>query len=228
MKVSCVIICLASFLRAFGSFSQPQDFKGVFYVKNRVNQKGVEILDVKDVFFKSTNGTFILKDCDGKIKNKESIHLKKAILRANLQTGPIDVCDVNDQSQSRVGKHLIPLEIILENQFSFYFEDGSGNAFKLSGDTLSFIPVAKEVSSSGMYSGGTKKSVVLSENNRIMVIRNFRRTIHSSPLRPCEGIREKGKIAVSYAQLGEEREYCGAETKHWQRFKKKLKVLLNQ
>jgi hypothetical protein len=150
------------------------------------------------------------------------------MLRANLQTGPIDVCDVNDQSQSRVGKHLIPLEIILENQFSFYFEDGSGNAFKLSGDTLSFIPVAKEMSSSGMYSGGTKKSVVLSENNRIMVIRNFRRTIHSSPLSPCKGIREKGKIAVSYAQLGEEREYCGVETKHWQRFKKKLKDLLNQ
>jgi hypothetical protein len=78
MKVSCVIICSALFFRAFGSFSQPKDFKGVFYVKNSVNQKGVEIPNVKDVFFKSTNGTFILKDCDGKIKNKESIHLKKS------------------------------------------------------------------------------------------------------------------------------------------------------
>jgi hypothetical protein len=228
MKVSVIYMFLVFVLKSFGSFSQSQDFKGVFYVKNYVNQKGVENPEVKDIFFKSTKGTFIIKDCEGKISNKESIHLKKAILRANLQVGQIDVCDANDQSQSRVGKHLVPLEVIIENQFQFYYQDGSGNTFKLYGDTLSYTPVTKEMSSSGIYSGGTKKSVVLSENNRILIIRNFRRTIHASPLSPCEGIREKGKIAVSYAQIGEEREYCGAETKRWRRFKKKLNTLLNQ
>ncbi|MBM3418692.1 MAG: hypothetical protein FJY17_07215 [Bacteroidetes bacterium] len=227
MKASFIYLCLAIVLRANGSFSQLQDFKGVFYVKNHVNQKGVEIPEVKDVFFKSSKGTFIIKDCEEKISNKESIHLKKAILRANLQVGPIDVCDVNDQSQSRVGKHLIPLEVIMENEFRFYLQDGSGNAFFLNGDTLSYVPVSKEMSSSGVYSGGVQKTIVLSENNRILVTRNFRRTNHSSPLTPCDGIREKGKIALSYAQLGGDRVYCGSETKQWQRFKKKLNGLLN-
>jgi len=227
MKASFIYLCLAIVLRANGSFSQLQDFKGVFYVKNYVNQKGTEIAEVKDVFFKSSKGTFIIKDCEEKISNKESIHLKKAILRANLQVGPIDVCDVNDQSQSRVGKHLIPLEVIMENEFRFYLQDGSGNAFFLNGDTLSYVPVSKEMSSSGVYSGGEQKTILLSENNRILVTRNFRRTNRSSLLSPCDGIREKGKIAVSYAQLGGDRVYCGSETKQWQRFKKKLNGLLN-
>jgi hypothetical protein len=228
MKVSVFHMFLVLVLNSFCYFAQPQDLKGVFYVKNYINRKGVENPEVKDIFFKSSKGTFIIKDCEEKISNKESIHLKKAILRANLKVGQIDVCDANGQYQSRVGKYLVPLEVIIENQFQFYYHEGSGNTFKLNGYTLSYTPVTKEMSSSGMYSGGTKKSVVLSENNRILIIRNFRRTIHASPLSPCEGIREKGKIAVSYAQLGEEREYCGVETKRWQRFKKKLNTLLNQ
>ncbi|MBM3160107.1 MAG: hypothetical protein FJZ66_02135 [Bacteroidetes bacterium] len=227
MKVSVFHMFLVLVLKSFCYFAQPQDLKGVFYVKNYINRKGVENPEVKDIFFKSSKGTFIIKDCEGKISNKESIHLKKAILRANLQVGPIDVCDVNDQSQSRVGKHLIPLEVIMENEFRFYLQDGSGNAFFLNGDTLSYVPVSKEMSSSGVYSGGEQKTILLSENNRILVTRNFRRTNRSSLLSPCDGIREKGKIAVSYAQLGGDRVYCGSETKQWQRFKKKLNGLLN-
>ncbi len=51
------------------------------------------------------------------------------------------------------------------NGFSqdYSYSDGSANTYKIAPGTLEYIPVKKENSSSGTYSGGTAKTVKLSD-----------------------------------------------------------------
>ena len=47
--------------------------------------------------------------------------------------------------------------------WDYVYSDGSANEYRISPRELQYVPVTKENSSSGFYSGGTEKSVVLSD-----------------------------------------------------------------
>jgi hypothetical protein len=48
------------------------------------------------------------------------------------------------------------------NSTSYQYADGSANVYVLTSDSLEYIPVKPEESSTGMYSGGNPKKVALS------------------------------------------------------------------
>jgi hypothetical protein len=209
-------------------FAQSVDFKGYFFIQSYRNQKGVVIDSVKDVFLKTSKGTFFVKDCNNLLPLSNELHLKKVILRGKFEKGPLDYCSNNEMQQSRYGEHIILEEFILESNFSYSLSDGSGNSYTLKGSILKYLPVTKEMSSSGMYNGGLQKEKVLSQNERIMLIRNFRKTLKKTRPVNCEKNRPMGSIAIRFSQLGEDKNYCCPESKRWRRFIDRNKTLINQ
>lgn len=51
----------------------------------------------------------------------------------------------------------------MSNTTVYEYADGSANVYKLSPTTLEYIPVKKEESSTGMYSGGDPKTVTITK-----------------------------------------------------------------
>jgi hypothetical protein len=209
-------------------FAQSLDFKGYFFVRSYRNQKGVVIDSIKDIFLKTPKGTFFVKDCDNLLPSVNELHLKKVILRGKLEKGLLDFCSENEIQESRYGDHIILQDIVMESDFYYSLSDGAGNRYILEGSILKYFPVSKEMSSSGMYDGGVKKEKVLSQNERIMLIRNFRKTIKKTSPAICEKARPMGSIAIRFSQLGEDKEYCINENKFWKRFISKNNALLNK
>ncbi|MFM8241622.1 MAG: hypothetical protein ACKN86_02355 [Crocinitomicaceae bacterium] len=207
--------------------AQSRDFKGYFFVRNNINQKGVEVDSVKDVFLKTKKGTFFIKDCREILSKSDNLHLKKVIVRGEILRGELDLCDKNSIQQSRIGEHISLEDLVMESSFSYTLSDGSGNRYSLDGNSLTYLPVSKEMSSSGMYDGGVKKEKVLSENERIMLIRNFRKTLKKTRPLLCSKGRPMGSIAISFSQLGEDKEYCCEENKKWKWFIGRNKLLLD-
>jgi len=208
--------------------AQSRDFKGYFFVRNYINQKGVEVDSVKDVFLKTKKGIFFIKDCREILSKSDNLHLKKAIVRGEIQRGELDLCDKNSIQQSRIGEHISLEDLVMESSFSYTLSDGSGNRYSLDGNSLTYLPVSKEMSSSGMYDGGVKKEKVLSENERIMLIRSFRRVLKKTRPVSCENNRPMGSIALRFSQLGEDKNYCCPDSKKWKRFIDRNTILLNQ
>lgn len=226
IKVSFMISFYLSVFCSVQILAQSIDFKGYFFIQSYRNQKGIENDSIKDIFLKNSKGTFFVKDCNNRLPSTNDLHLKKAIVRGKLEKGPLDNCNVRDIHQSRYGEHIVLEDFVLESNFSYSLSEGSGNRYILEGNVLMYLPVSKEISSSGMYSGGTKKEIVLSENERILLIRNFRKTMRKTSLVICEKNRSIGSIAVSFSQLGEDKEYCCEENKRWSLFIKRNKLLL--
>ena len=230
MRILHVAILISFYLTTFCSetvFAQSLDFKGYFVIQNYRNQKGIQIDSIKDVFLKTSKGTFFVKDCNNLLPSTNELHLKKVILRGNFEKGPLDFCNVNGVQQSRFGEHIILEDLVMESSFSYTLSDGSGNRYILEDSVLKYIPVTKELSSSGMYDGGSKKEKVLSQNERIMLIRNFRKTMRKSRLASCEKGRSMASIAIRFSQLGEDKEYCCEENKRWSLYIKRNKLLLD-
>lgn len=209
------------------SVAQNKDFRGYLFVQNYKNQKGVEIDSVKDVFLKTNKGAFFIKDCRKILSKKENLHLKKVILRGEILRGELDLCEKNVIQQSRIGEYISLEDLIIESSFSYTISDGSGNQYSLDGNILTYLPVSKETSSSGMYDGGVKKEKVLTENERIALVRYFRKTLNKTKPPLCSKAWPIGRISISFSQLGEDKEYCCLENKRWERFLGRNKLLLD-
>lgn len=52
----------------------------------------------------------------------------------------------------------------MENQVGFIYRDGNNNEYIIAPELLAYLPVSVEESSSGSYSGGEKKSIVLNKS----------------------------------------------------------------
>ena len=220
------ILLYLSTLSSETTFAQMIDFKGYFFIQSYRNQKGVVNESVKDVFLKTSKGTFFVKDCNNLLPSANELHLKKVILRGTLEKGPLDFCIDNGMQQSRYGEQIILEEFILESDFSYSLSDGAGNRYVLEGSVLKYFPVLKESSSSGMYSGGIQKEKALSQNERILLIRNFRKTLKKTRPVTCEKNRPMGSIAIRFSQLGEDKNYCSDKIKIWRHFIEKNENIL--
>ncbi|MFM7668466.1 MAG: hypothetical protein ACKO7D_09820 [Bacteroidota bacterium] len=227
LQLAIIISFYLPIVSSVSVFAQSVDFKGIFFVQGYRNQKGIVIDSVKDIFLKTAKGTFFVKDCNSILPLSNEVHLKKVILRGKLEKGHLDFCRVNEMQESRYGEYIILEDFVLESNFSYSISDGSGNSYTLKGPVLKYEPVTKEMSSSGMYDGGVKKEKVLSENERIMLIRNFRKTLKKTRPLLCSKGRPMGSIAISFSQLGEDKEYCCEENKKWKWFIGRNKLLLD-
>jgi hypothetical protein len=57
-----------------------------------------------------------------------------------------------------------------DEHFSYHYADGSANLYKISQNTIQYIPITKEKSSSGTYSGGEPKTLTIHDIEREQLI----------------------------------------------------------
>ncbi|MEO0469849.1 MAG: hypothetical protein AAF206_09535 [Bacteroidota bacterium] len=65
---------------------------------------------------------------------------------------------------------------------TYSYHDGSGNAYRLANDKLSYDPVKPAFSSSGVYDGGDPKSVVLTRAQQKPLIHLLTNTLNNTSL----------------------------------------------
>lgn len=174
---------------------------GVIYKEAFVNKGGRKIDGVYTWYFKTGDKSYFIKSCEGNTTSPKFVecHGKKVKVTASFRKGLWDVCDGNPNVQSRVGEYvaIFTLEVIGDAN-TYTYADGSGNAYELTSDSLEYIPVKKEHSSSGMYSGGDPAKVKVSKE-QFDVIATMMRGIVADKSNHIEN-REKttGAIWITY------------------------------
>jgi hypothetical protein len=96
----------------------------------------------------------------------------------------------------------------MNNTRQYEYGDGSGNRYVLTSSTLSYVPVRVEESSSGTYSGGDPKEILL-KGNQFNSIRELLDKAISKSLSSSIHIEGRAKMSgvISVLDKNERKEY---------------------
>lgn len=84
----------------------------------------------------------------------------------------------------------------MNNLPKFEYADGSANRYLISPDSLSYVPVKPEESSTGMYSGGDPKAIRLTEDQYKQIKSVFDKAISNTADHMEDRIKTSGAISV--------------------------------
>ena len=85
----------------------------------------------------------------------------------------------------------------MKNPETYSYADGSGNVYKISQDSIEYIPVKKENSSSGIYSGGEPARKAISEEDFEKIRNELERLLDNKSLQIKDRVMGSGMITVS-------------------------------
>lgn len=77
--------------------------------------------------------------------------------------------------------------------------DGSGNAFYITIDSISYLPITPEISSSGMYSGGKEKHKAINQDDFIRLSNEFDNIFSNKKIQITNRIKTSGML-IKYDQ----------------------------
>jgi hypothetical protein len=80
---------------------------------------------------------------------------------------------------------------------TYEYADGNGNVYTLAAKTLSFDPVKKEESSSGMYSGGEPKTVPITTVQYDSIRSMLETAMNDQSIQINDRVKMSGAISVS-------------------------------
>ena len=86
-------------------------------------------------------------------------------------------------------------------KMNYTYADGNGNTYRLMDLSLKYNPIQAKDSSSGTYSGGEKKEVVVTQANREKLMLLFQKAIDNKSIHNAKRTMGSGTI---YFQKGEE------------------------
>lgn len=139
---------------------------GIIYKEAFVNKGGRKIEGAFTIFLKTGGKDYFIKGCESSLtlNGKKLIDFNGLEIKAKVsfRKGLWDVCDGNNNAQSRYGDYVAMFSLdVVKDMNTYTYADGSGNAYKITADSIEYIPIKKENSSSGEYSGGepVKKAI---------------------------------------------------------------------
>jgi len=108
---------------------------------------------------------------------------------------------------------------------SYTYADGSGNLYKISTDSIECIPVTKENSSTGMYSGGEPAKKAISESDYKSIQLAVEELFSNKSIHIKDRIKTSGMITMVQGKREKSVIFNSSEEKD--SFEKMLKELLN-
>jgi len=72
--------------------------------------------------------------------------------------------------------------------------DGSGNAFNITSDSISYLPITPEISSSGMYSGGKETHKAIKEDDFIRLSNEFDNIFSNKKIQITNRVKTSGML----------------------------------
>jgi hypothetical protein len=80
---------------------------------------------------------------------------------------------------------------------SLHYSDGNGNIWKISSDSVRYLPIEPEISSSGVYSGGESKIKVLGKDDFLQVFNEFDLIFKNKEIQIPNRIMTSGMLIIS-------------------------------
>lgn len=139
---------------------------------NKIGRKSSTILDL---FLKTGNKELFVKACEGKIPGEELAKEEGKMLdfEVVMKKGEWDKCGA-EEVQSRVGDYVVILSYSERStEEVLKYGDGSGNLYIIGKDSIEYVPVKKENSSSGVFDGGEPGKKKISEQDFRLVAKEF-------------------------------------------------------
>ncbi|MFI5203379.1 MAG: hypothetical protein ACHQF2_02695 [Flavobacteriales bacterium] len=174
---------------------------GIIYKEAFVNKGGRKIEGVFTWYFKTGDKSYFIKSCEGNTTTPRFVQCNGMQVKVSLsyKRGLWDVCDGNKNAQSRFGDYVAIYSLEVESDLNTYgYADGSGNVYKLTSDNLEYIPVKKENSSSGEYSGGEPAKVSVSKAQFDVLVSMMKGIILDKSIHIENREMMTGMIRVSY------------------------------
>jgi hypothetical protein len=80
---------------------------------------------------------------------------------------------------------------------SLHYSDGSGNIWKIAPDSIWYLPIEPEMSSSGVYRGGEPKSKTIGKEEFMLVFKEFELIFEDKEIHIPNRIMTSGMLIVS-------------------------------
>ena len=164
-----------------------------------VDKGGHAHQDIKDYYFLTSNKVDFINvpKCSGIEKGISDYSYWYVKARVKNFDGLWDTDDPN--VQSRVGPYLIFDSIIkIDYPVRIIFSDGNSNVYKISQTSISYTPVTKEESSSGIYSGGESKIASLSKEKFANIFINAESMISNKTITTDKRQKGTGQITIEF------------------------------
>lgn len=107
-----------------------------------------------------------------------------------------------------------------------YF-DGSGNEYKITSNTIEYLPVSKIMSSSGIYSGGEQKSNSISDKDFLKIKTQFDYLFNKTDIHIKNRIKTSGMIRFTFKNSKRRAQIIKKSTE-LEELEKLLKLILNK
>ncbi len=192
-----------------------------------VDKGGRQHQDIKDYYFLTADSEDFINvpKCRG-IKEKMSEY-SYWFVKARVKNfdGLWDTDDPN--VQSRVGPYLIFDTIVkIDYPVKIVFSDGNANTYKITQSTITYTPVTKEESSSGIYSGGEAKIASISIEQFADIFIDAESMVSNKSITTDKRQKGTGNIIIEFKNSKKNTNFI--ECQSISNFQKSLDVLLNE
>jgi len=192
-----------------------------------VDKGGRQHNDIKDFYFLTSDSEDFINvpKCSG-IKGKMSDYSYWYVkARVKNFDGLWDTDDPN--VQSRVGPYLIFDTIVkIDYPVKIIFSDGNANTYKITQSTITYTPVTKEESSSGIYSGGEAKIAGISIEQFADIFIDAESMVSNKSITTDKRQKGTGNINIEFKNSKKNTNFI--ECQSISNFQKSLDVLLNE
>ena len=140
--------------------SRAETLKGTIIKEQFRNKGGKYISDVYDLFLKTNKSSYFIKRCSDESNAQRYVSCKVEV-EASITDGLWDAC-TDEMVQSRTGQYIEIKKLrLIKDPMTYSLLDRANNKYSFSQEKADYDPMTPEESSSGTYSGGTKKSCSL-------------------------------------------------------------------
>jgi hypothetical protein len=199
---------------------------GMIFANSFINKVGEPNPDIQDYYFhySGTNYFIKLSECNWE-GNISDFNMKWVKVRGEIRNGLWDTDDPN--VQSRTGNYVVFSDIEVINQpLQILFVDGSANRYEIKRSGLHYDPVSVIESSSGIYSGGTEKTITYGLENFMEIYFLIEEMRNSKDLIITERVMGSGYFKIDFPD--NETEFIVADCQQLTEFKMYLDELLER
>jgi len=114
----------------------------------------------------------------------------------------------------------------IKSQIYVKYADGNGNRYVITNDSIEYIPVTPEMSSSGIYSGGSPKKCSITKDDFSVIEKDINRIVNNPDIHISTRMKGTGMFSI-YRNENIEKEIFVDSSDELTDFEENLKYFLN-
>ncbi len=140
--------------------------------RNFVDKAGRVHEDIQDYYLSEGEMRYFISNCNNIFSIFNFSNFTNQIIEAEViyKNGEWDRCPGDPPMQSRIGEYVevYSVSLIPDNEL-FIYTDRSNNTWNISRNKVKYTPIAKEMSSTGIYDGGEAAEIEINDTEFVML-----------------------------------------------------------